>query len=129
MTLPDMTQVASPAPSATPTPPAVSPSGDWAARAADTIEQVVGKVRDRTTEPALTVTRAVVYGTFAVLVGVAALVLFIIAAVRLIDSYLPDAVFGEEHMWAAYLILGLAFVVAGSLLWLRRHSLVEDNPG
>ena len=97
-------------------------SGDWAAQAADTIERAVGNVRDRTTGPAITVARAVVYGTFAVIVGIAALVLATIAAVRLIDNYLPNAAFGEEHTWAAYLIIGLVFVIAGVILWARRYG-------
>jgi hypothetical protein len=116
-----MAQVGSPSPrnreAATP-----AASNDWAAQAADTIERVVGNVRDRTTGPALTVARGVVYGTFAALVGLAALVLATIAAVRLVDSYLPDAVFGEEHTWAAHLIIGLVFVIIGAVLWLRRHQ-------
>jgi hypothetical protein len=95
---------------------------DWPTQAADTIERVVGSVRDRTTGPLLTVARAIVYGTFAALIGVTALVLFIIAAVRLLDSYLPDAVFGESHIWAVYLILGLMFVAVGGVLWLRRRA-------
>ena len=37
-----------------------------------------------------------------------AVVLLIVLLVRLLDVYLPDSVFGEDHMWAAYLILGLA---------------------
>jgi hypothetical protein len=96
-------------------------SSDWAAQAADTIERVVGSVRDRTTAPALTAARGVVYGTFAALVGLTALVLGTIAAVRLVDSYLPDAVFGEDHTWAAHLIIGSVFVIAGAVLWLRRR--------
>jgi hypothetical protein len=96
-------------------------SSDWAAQAADTIERVVGNVRDRTTGPALTAARGVVYGTFAALVGLAALVLATIAAVRLVDSYLPEAVFGEENTWAAHLIIGLVFVIVGAVLWLRRR--------
>jgi hypothetical protein len=102
---------------------------DWAAHAADTIERAVGNVRDRTTGPAVTVARAVVYGTFAVLVGLAALVLATIGAFRLIDNYLPDAVFGEEHTWAAFLIIGLVFVIAGVVLWARRYGGgPEDRP-
>jgi hypothetical protein len=105
------------------------PAGDWAAQAADTIERAVGNVRDRTTGPALTVARAVVYGTFAALVGLAALVLGTIAAVRIIDNYLPDSVFGDEHTWAAYLIIGLVFVLAGAVLWVRRRGPgPEDRP-
>jgi hypothetical protein len=104
-------------------------SGDWAVQAADTIERAVGNVRDRTTGPAITVARAVVYGTFAVIVGLAALVLATIAAVRLVDNYLPDSVFGEEHTWATYLIIGLVFVIAGVVLWARRYGVgPEDRP-
>ena len=108
-----------------PSPP--PPEDDWPAQAADTIERVVGTVRDKTTGPALTLARAVVYGTFAVLVGLACLVLLIVAAVRALDVALPDAVFGEDHIWAVYLILGLVFVVAGAVLWRRRHAR-EDPP-
>jgi hypothetical protein len=105
------------------------PPGDWAAQAADTIERAVVTVRDRTTGPALTAARAVVYGTFAALVGITALVLATIAAFRLIDNYLPDSVFGDEHTWAAYLIVGLVFVVAGVVLWVRRRGPeLEDQP-
>jgi hypothetical protein len=109
-----------------PVPP--PPERDLAAQAADTIERVVGTVRDKTTGPALTAARAVVYGMFAALVGTACVVVLVIALIRLIDSYLPDAVFGEDHVWAAYLILGVLFVIAGAVLWLRRHDGREDQP-
>jgi hypothetical protein len=99
---------------------------DWPAQAADTIEQVVGTVRDKTTGPAITVARAVVYGTFTALVGTTCLLLLVVGSVRLLDSYLPDAVFGEDHMWAAYLILGLVFVIAGAVLWRQRRSTGEE---
>jgi hypothetical protein len=109
-----------------PAPP--PPERDWPAQAADTIERVVGSVRDKTTGPALTVARAVVYGAFATLVGTACLIVLLIGALRVIDSYLPDAVFGEDHMWAAYLILGLLLVIGGGVLWSRRHAGREDQP-
>jgi hypothetical protein len=122
-----MANAAPPArPARLPAPP--PPEHDWPAQAADTIERVVGSVRDKTTGPALTVSRAVVYSTFAALVGTACLVVFIIAGIRLLDSYLPDAVFGEEHIWAAYLILGTIFVVVGAVLWGRRHNGREEQP-
>ncbi len=113
--------------SAAQVPAAAPPTGDWAAQAADTIERVVGGVRDKTTRPALTVARGVVYGTFAALVGLAVLVLATIAAVRVLDSYLPDAVVGEQHTWAAHLLIGLVFVIAGGVLWTRRHGGAEDR--
>jgi hypothetical protein len=121
-----MANATSPArPAALPAPAA--PDADWPAQAADTIERVVGSVRDKTTGPALTVARGVVYGLFAGLVGATAAVLAVIALVRLIDNYLPDSVFGEEHMWATYLVLGVAFLVPGVVLWTRRHTPGEDG--
>jgi hypothetical protein len=100
---------------------------DWPAQVADTIVNVVGSVRDKTTGPALTIARGVVYGTFAAIVGCVALVLLVIASVRLIDSYLPDAVFGETHTWAAHMIIGLVLVTAGLVLWIRRHPRTEQT--
>jgi hypothetical protein len=112
------------------TPPETSVPDDWPAQMADTIERIVGSVRDRTTGPALTVARAIVYGTFAGVVGTVVAVLFVVLAVRLLDSYLPDSVFGETHTWAAHLLLGLVFTLAGIFLWTRRRPrAVEQTPG
>jgi hypothetical protein len=94
--------------------------GDWPAQAADTIERVVGSVRDKTAGPALKAARAVVYGLFAALVGLVVAVMLVVMAVRVLDNYLPDAVFGEDHMWAAYLILGVVFLLSAAVLWPRR---------
>jgi hypothetical protein len=100
---------------------------DWPAQVADTIVNVVGSVRDKTTGPALTIARGVVYGTFAAIVGCVAIVLLVIAGVRLLDSYLPDAVFGETHTWAAHMIIGLLLAIAGLVLWIRRHPRTEQT--
>lgn len=118
------TTQARPKPTLPGTPP---PDSDWPAQAADTIERVVGQVRDKTTGPALTAARAVVYGTFGGIVSVACLVVLIIAAVRIIDVALPDSVFGDEHVWVAHLIVGGALVVAGTVAWSRR-KLREERP-
>lgn len=97
------------APAATPT----ASEPDWPAQAADAIVEQVGKVRDKTTGPALKVARYVIFGAFATILGAVAFVIFVIGAVRALDAYLPDAVFGETHMWAAHSILGAVFVLAG----------------
>ena len=108
--------------------PAPPPDHDWPAQAADTIERVVGTVRDKTTAPALTIARGVVYGTFAALVGTACLVVLIIGAIRGLDVALPDSIFGEDHVWVAYLILGTLFVVLGAFLWRKRNAPREELP-
>jgi hypothetical protein len=105
--------------------PAAEGGTDWPAQAADTIERVVGTVRDKTTGPAITVARGVVYGTFALVVGTVVAVMLAIAAVRLLDVYLPDAWVGEDHTWVAHLVIGALFTVAGAALWSRRSAAPE----
>jgi len=99
--------------------PAVADEKDWPAQAADAIVEQVGKVRDRTTGPAVRASGYIVFGAFAALLGSVAFVLFLIGAFRALDAYLPDAVFGEEHTWAAHSILG-ALLVLGGLLTSRK---------
>jgi hypothetical protein len=95
---------------------------DWPVQAADAIERAVGAVRDKTTGPAITVARGVVYGTFALLVATAVVVLVAISAVRALDVYLPDAWVGEQHTWVAHLVVGALFSIAGMALWSRRRA-------
>jgi hypothetical protein len=105
--------------------PALAAAGnaaDWPVQAADTIERVVGSVRDKTTGPALTVARAIVYGLLGAILGLTALTLFTVGLLRLVNAYLPDALFGRHHMWAAHLVVGLVFCFVGLLLWSRRSK-------
>ncbi|MET0727264.1 MAG: hypothetical protein ABWZ76_03085 [Acidimicrobiales bacterium] len=113
--------VSDPVSSSTP----AAPADDWPVQAADTIERVVGSVRDKTTGPAITVARWVVYGTFAIIVGTVAVVMVAIASVRILDVYLPDAWFGEDHTWAAHLIVGTVFTLLGMFLWSKRSASPE----
>jgi hypothetical protein len=106
----------------TPGGPSTPAQSDWPAQAADTIERVVGQVRDKTTGPAVRAARWAVYGTFALLVGAAVAVLLAISTVRLLDVYLPDAWVGEEHTWVAHLITGAIFSIIGMVLWSQRSK-------
>ena len=100
--------------------PAGGDGADWPAAAADAIERSVGAVRDKTTGPAITVARGVVYGTFALLVGSVVAVFVAISSVRALDVYLPDSVFGDHHTWVAEALIGGLFTIAGMALWSRR---------
>jgi hypothetical protein len=91
---------------------------DWPAQAADTIVRVVGQVRDKTTGPAETAAKAIVYGLLAGLLGTACLVMVAIMAVRILDNY----VVGEDNTWLAHLIVGTAFTLAGLYMWSRRRA-------
>jgi len=99
---------------------------DWPAQAADTIEKAVQGVRDKTTGPAISAARWFVAGLFLVIMATTVAILLSIALVRLLDVYLPESVFGESHVWAAYLILGLPVFIAGLVLLSKRHS---PDPG
>ena len=93
---------------------------DWPAQAADTIVDQVGKIRDKTTGPALKAARYAVFAAMAISLGTVALIIFVIGAVRALDNYLPDAVFGETHTWAAHTILGILLLIPGLYLFLRK---------
>lgn len=111
--------MASTTPASSAPTPATADGPDWPAQAADAIVEQVGKVRDRTTGPAIKISGYIVFGAFAALLGTVAFVLFLLGAFRALDAYLPDAVFGEEHTWAAHSILG-ALLVLGGLLTSRK---------
>ena len=90
--------------------------GEWPAKAADAIVNVVGLVRDNTTGRITTFARGLVFGLFAVVVGTAVAVMAIIAAIRLLDEALPSGV------WLAYLVLGVLAVIAGALVFRKRNQ-------
>ena len=98
---------------ATPTPTTGTTSPDWTVQVADTIESVVGSVRDKTAVPLETVARALVYGIVLGTMGVTALVLVTIIAIRLLSLVL--------EVWAAYLVIGAIFTLAGMFLWRKRR--------
>jgi hypothetical protein len=96
--------------------------GDWPAQAADKIVDVVGQVRDRTTGPAITAARGLVYGVLAGILGGICIVLLIIFLVRLLDTY----VVGENNTWLAHLIVGLVFTAIGLVAWRQRRPPADE---
>lgn len=86
---------------------------DWATQATDTIEHVVGVVRDRTVVPARAAAKAVVFGLLTTFFVGTAVVLLIVAFFRGVSII-------TGRMWAAYLWVGGILVIAGWLCWARR---------
>ena len=101
---------------------------DWPAQATDQIVKVVGTVHDKVTGPIMTVARGVVYGTFAAILGAAAL-----DADRsscrsgCSTTICPIPWFGENHVWAAYLIVGFLLCVGAALLWWNESAEVTSR--
>lgn len=87
---------------------------DWAAETTDSITTAVASVRAKTADPLERVARILVYGLLGVVVGLAALVLVAIAAVRALDVAIPGEV------WSAHLVVGGIFVLGGLFLWRKR---------
>ena len=99
---------------------------DWPVQATDLIVRVVGQVRDKTTGPALTVARGLVYGLLAALLGSTCAVLFAIAAVRVLDEVVIEEIAGSRETWAAHLVVGVVFTLGGWLLWRKRRAPDRD---
>lgn len=103
---------------------------DWPAQAADRIEGLVGTVRDKTTGPVMTAARWAVYGLVVLVVGLVALLLITIGALRGLDE-LFEGIDGERRVWASYLVLGLPLTIAGLVLLgkARRAGRSDDATG
>ncbi|HET9546264.1 MAG TPA: hypothetical protein VFP09_10870 [Desertimonas sp.] len=95
---------------------------NWAADIADTIERVVGTVRDRTTKPLVTASRGLVFGLLAAILGVVALTLLIIAASRGLQALLDIWFSHTVSVYVSYLIVGGIFCLGGLFVLSKRFS-------
>ncbi|HEX2575077.1 MAG TPA: hypothetical protein VHK88_01925 [Aquihabitans sp.] len=92
---------------------------EWPAQAADTIVETIGKVRDKTTKPALTAARALVYGTLAAVVGTVAVVVLLVLLGRLYANYVPG------DIWPLYAALAVVFIGLGLVLLKRANAPID----
>ena len=60
--------------------------------------------------------RALVYGIVAGVMAIMVLFLVVIGLIRFVNAYLPGDV------WAAYLLLGSIFLIAGLFTWTKRTA-------
>ena len=95
---------------------------NWAASLADTIERVVGLVRDRTTKPLLVAYRGAIFGVIGLFGGVAGIVLFTISLVRGLQAILEWPLNHADAVWTSYLIAGTLFSLVGAILMSKRTS-------
>jgi len=95
---------------------------NWAEDLADTVERVVGRVRDRATTPVVHIARGVIYGLLAAFLGFAALVLVLVAVTRALQSLLELAVEWPRAVYLSYLIIGGILSLCGAFFLKRRHS-------
>ncbi|QXC59832.1 hypothetical protein KSP35_15805 [Aquihabitans sp. G128] len=88
---------------------------EWPAQAADKIVETISTVRDKTTKPALTAARGLVYGLLAAIVGIVAVIVLLALVVRLYANYVPG------NVWPLYAGLALAMIFGG-LICLKRAN-------
>jgi hypothetical protein len=93
----------------------------WAGDFADTVERVVGQVRERATTPAVHIARGVVYGIIAGMLGIVAVTLLIVGATRGLQELLDAVVSRGQAVYLSYLIVGGILCLAGALFLRKRH--------
>lgn len=98
-------------PAAAPSIPGLPP--DWPQVATTKIVETVDKVRTKTAEPAIKISRAVVFGVLAAVCALFMLPMLLIALIRGITVLL------DEVYWS-YFILGGLFTVIGLVVWSKR---------
>ena len=94
---------------------------NWAPQLADTIERVVGQVRDKTTKPVIMVARGLVFGLLAAIVGVFALVVALIGLLRGVQAIIEWPFSHPTAVWASYVLIGGLFSVAGAFCMTKRN--------
>lgn len=94
---------------------------NWASEVADTIERVVGTVRDKTTRPIVMVARALVFGLLGAFVGLMALVLLLIGLTRGMQAALEAPLSHPTAVWVSYLVIGGLFCLAGAFCMAKRN--------
>ncbi len=96
---------------------------DWPAQATDSIINLVDNVRDKTTGPALTAARALVYGTIIFLLAIPLGILLLVGAMRGMEGLLlrigeaTGWTFLQDPMYLVYLTFGVGFVLASRFLF------------
>jgi len=93
---------------------------DWAPKLADTIERVVGGIRDKTTKKVLVASRAVIFGVIVLFGSAVALVLLIVGLFRGAQAILDSFLDHHNSVWVSYLALGAVFTVGGLIAMKKR---------
>ncbi len=97
---------------------------NWAPELADTIQRIVGSVRDKVTDKAVVAVRAAVFGVIIGLAALAAFTLTIILSTRLVQV-VSSRIFRTDHnstVWVSYMVMGGLLMILGTLCMRLRHS-------
>jgi hypothetical protein len=96
---------------------------NWAPELADTIDGLVGEVRDKVTDKAVTAVRGVVFGVIIAITSVAVITLLVIVLLRLFQEIL-QVVFQADvatSVWISYFMMAGILTIGGALAMHMRH--------
>jgi hypothetical protein len=93
---------------------------EWPEQAADAIVDFVDQVKAKTTGPAITAARGLVFGVIVGVLGLVVAVLMLIFLIRLTTDVL-ELIWDGAGVWLTYLIYGVLFTVVGAVLFGKRH--------
>jgi Putative Actinobacterial Holin-X, holin superfamily III len=91
-------------------------TADWPKQIADQVEHYVGLVHDKVTVKVVKAIRGVVFGLILAIVGLTAVVLLIVMAIRVLSI----AFFGR--VWAAHLVVAVIFAGTGWICMRKRYQ-------
>ena len=98
----------------------------WATDVADSIERLVGTVRDNVTNRVILVVRGVIFGIIIAMAAVSIVVLVLIAFTRLLQDLLELVVGSHERaVWLSYLLMS-AFLFLGGWICMRLRFTKEE---
>ena len=97
---------------------------NWAPELADTVDRLVGQVRDNATSKAVKVVRGVVFGLVVGVTAITALVLVVIIGTRLLQQLLTIAglLDADTSVWVSYMVMAGILFVAGVLCMRKRSA-------
>ena len=97
---------------------------NWAPDLADTVERTVGKIRSLTTDNAVKVSRAIVFGVLIVICLLVAAPLGTILFVRFAQVVLSRMTRTDHPttVWLSYMITGGLMMIIGTVLLRLRHK-------
>lgn len=95
---------------------------NWATEITDQITNVVGTVRDKTTNNAIKVVRGIVFGLLGLILGFVAITLVLIAGTRGLQSLLDIFVSWDKAVYLSYFIIGGILAILGWFLMSKRHT-------
>ena len=93
---------------------------DWTYEVSDRIESVVDSIRSKTTVPATVAARGIVFGVVVAVLAASLLILLVLAAIRVLDVYLPYHPVGRR-VWTVDAGLAAIFLALGAFFWRKRR--------